>query len=313
MGRLASAAVGTFRATGSLALRGLTRLDRLVRAFEPWGILLTVVSVSIAMAAFILDLEQRQVERTFRAWQVVDLYEERTAATTSGFESRSTLRTAVEFLNWRSPGFICSPAVERISVILGGSLGRTCIFPRKARESLGGLKAGFADLSGANLSGAYLVGAHFSRADISRSNLSHVNLSASDLSDANLFAADLSDARLAHAQLSGAILLDADLSRAVLSDANLTGANLRMADFSDANLSRSDLSNAILDEANLLGANLSNANLKGALLDSVRQLTQIQLDSACGSSSPLALPPGLRWNSGECVDLLSPGDRSEIR
>ena len=54
---------------------------RFVRGFEPWGIILTFLGLAIALITIIIDLEDRQSERIFRAWQVV-----------RGFESR-----AVEF------------------------------------------------------------------------------------------------------------------------------------------------------------------------------------------------------------------------
>jgi uncharacterized protein YjbI with pentapeptide repeats len=109
------------------------------------------------------------------------------------------------------------------------------------------------NLSGSNLSGASLEGAYLSGADLSRANLSHANLS--------------------HANLSGA---------------NLEGANLSGTDLSDANLSRADLSH----DAGQNRANLSHANLSGANLSRAVNLTQTQLDVACGDINT-KLPAGL--------------------
>ena len=54
---------------------------------------------------------------------------------------------------------------------------------------------------------------------------------------------------------------------------------------SDANLTGADMSNADLNHANLRGANLRGANLSDADLSSARNLTQTQLDEACGNAS----------------------------
>ena len=145
---------------------------------------------------------------------------------------------------------------------------------------------GGANLSGANLSGANLSGANLSGANLSGANLSGANLSDANLSGANLSGADLSGADLSGANLSGANLSGANLSGANLSGANLSGANLSGADLSGANLSGANLSGADLSGANLSGANLSGANLSGA-----KNLTQEQLDKACGNATQL--PPGL--------------------
>ena len=65
--------------------------------------------------------------------------------------------------------------------------------------------------------------------------------------------------------------------RLILDGADLTGADLK-----DANLSGANLRDANLSEANLSGANLSGA----------KNLTQTQLDKACGNADT-KLPGGL--------------------
>jgi uncharacterized protein YjbI with pentapeptide repeats len=189
--------------------------------------------------------------------------------------------------------------------------------------NLSGADLSGADVSGANLSNANLNSANLSRAivvaaDLSGAKLGSANLSraivvAADLSGANLGSANLSGADLAAADLSGAKLGSANLSRAIvvaadLSYANLVGANLSHADLScdaklihcanlvGANLSGADLSvaylsNAELSNANLSDANLSDANLSGANLSGAKNLTQTQLDKACGNGTKL--PEGL--------------------
>jgi uncharacterized protein YjbI with pentapeptide repeats len=169
-----------------------------------------------------------------------------------------------------------------------------------------------ANLVYANLSDAYLSRADLSRADLLAANLkgarlfravlSSANLFGADLNSANLNSANLSSARLANADLSGADLSSADLSSAYLIVANLSGAdlssaylivaNLSGADLSDANLSGADLGGAELSGADLSDANLSGADLRGAKLSGALNLTQTQLDEACGNANT-KLPEGL--------------------
>jgi len=142
----------------------------------------------------------------------------------------------------------------------------------------GGVMLGFGlphrqfDLERANLAGQWLLGEDLRKANLSRAKLS----------DANLSDANLSDANLSDANLSGANLSDADLSRADLSDAKLSDAKLIGADLSDADLGGATLDRAQLGNADLTGANLSDAT----------DLTQTQLDVACGNANT-KLPEGL--------------------
>jgi uncharacterized protein YjbI with pentapeptide repeats len=99
---------------------------------------------------------------------------------------------------------------------------------------------------------------------------------------------------LTGANIPGAHLWDEPqhwgLVAADLSYANLTGAilptELALADLSHANLTGDDFSGVNLQYASLHGANLSGADLSRAL-----NLTQVQLNQACGK--PKALPPDL--------------------
>jgi uncharacterized protein YjbI with pentapeptide repeats len=155
-----------------------------------------------------------------------------------------------------------------------------------------------ANLRGANLSGgADLSGADLSRANLSDANLSIANLLAANLSDAILSGAHLNRAKLYGTNLSGSDLHDVDLFRANLSGANLSYANLSGAILSDANLiianlSRAKLVGADLSGADLSRANLSRANLSDANLIEAKNLTQTQLDKACGNANT-NLPEGL--------------------
>ncbi len=64
------------------------------------------------------------------------------------------------------------------------------------------------------------------------------------------------------------------------------------ADLGHASLKRADLTNANLEGANLTDVGLRLADLSGANLRGVRELTQDQLDMACGNENTV-LPSGL--------------------
>jgi uncharacterized protein YjbI with pentapeptide repeats len=124
----------------------------------------------------------------------------------------------------------------------------------------------------ANLSGAFLVAANLSRAYLINFNLTGADLRGATLSDANLLGSRLGNANLAAARLSRAILFGANLSAANLIGADLIGAKLMFADLSGADLSGADLSDADLSDA--------------------KNLSQTQLDEACGNANT-KLPEGL--------------------
>jgi uncharacterized protein YjbI with pentapeptide repeats len=170
-----------------------------------------------------------------------------------------------------------------------------------------------ADLKFANLSGATLGNSKLSNANLSNANLNGAVLDSADLSDADLKFANLSGTRLRRAELNGAVLAFTNLSNADLSNANLSCALLGWAEVRDRrergagtlvnaetglveNLSGAHLSGAHLSGAVLSDANLSNADLSDADLSGVKNLTQTQLDEACGDANT-KLPEGLILNN----------------
>jgi uncharacterized protein YjbI with pentapeptide repeats len=153
---------------------------------------------------------------------------------------------------------------------------------------LGGANLSGADLSEANLSDAYLIGAKLNGAKLTVAKLTGAKLTGADLSVADLNGADLIGANLNVAKLTGADLSVADLSGAYLFGANLSGAYLTAADLSGAKLIGANLTGADLIAADLSGANLIGANLRDA-----KNLTQEQLDQACGGNADTKLPEGL--------------------
>ncbi len=104
---------------------------------------------------------------------------------------------------------------------------------------------------------------------------------------------DLSGSRLRQSDLSLTTMNGADFAGADISVSNLFGGRFTGANFAGANLTRSSLVGTYFGGANLKGANLTGANLSGAELQTVKGLTQAQLDTACGDGMT-KLPRGLR-------------------
>jgi len=171
---------------------------------------------------------------------------------------------------------------------------------------IGRRKSGKVDLANSHLQGANLFGSKLTGAQLSNANLSRANLRDAQLDYASLFGADLTRAFLDGANmrvafLDGANLSTADLradltsasvSHANLSHTNLFGALLGHADLTGTNLTGANLSAAVLAGADLTGAVLDGANLSAIDLREAK-VSQDQLDTACGSSSEMKLPPGL--------------------
>ena len=157
---------------------------------------------------------------------------------------------------------------------------------------------GRVDLTHVSIRGADLTGANLHEADLNFADLSarvymyNANLRGAFLNDANLSgaympSADLTGASVSGSNLSGADMHDADLNSADLHDANLSGTNL-----SDANLGGANLSGVNLSGSNLSGANLRKGpNRSGGYWIDAKNLTQTQLNAACGANANL--PEGL--------------------
>lgn len=163
-----------------------------------------------------------------------------------------------------------------------------------------------ADLSGAILEGAILIEADLGKAMLGCTAYQRA-LECASLKDAELHQANLGGARASEANFEGASLVRAELRRAALRRSSLTSADLRGAVLEEADLEGASLRDARLDclvddqlrycvrlrWANLQAANLSGATLRGADLSDTKNLTQAQLDAACGDERT-KLPPALR-------------------
>ena len=188
-------------------------LHSAVQKLEPWGIILTLVGVAIALANIVMEYDARTAQRTFQAWQVVQVFQEQAEDNIpdpvllgTNTAAGTVLSEALEYLNVRFDGALCWPATGRWIADINGYRNRLCLIPAKARVSLARLEVPTANLLGV------------------------------DLGFADLGFADLADADLQDANFSGAYFGGANLTRTYLQDAELTGANLEGADLSDANL-----------------------------------------------------------------------------
>ncbi|WP_456679243.1 MULTISPECIES: pentapeptide repeat-containing protein [unclassified Bradyrhizobium] len=166
-----------------------------------------------------------------------------------------------------------------------------------AREDLRGANLSYANLRGAHLAFAKLRGAVLNYANLNDAFLIGADLTGDLTGDSKMLATTFTGANLNYANLKNAFLTGTDLTGAELVEANLTGATLIWrANLSRANLSRADLSGAKLFDTDLTGAFLGDAQghtkLNGANLSDVRNLTQEQLDKACGNANT-KLPEGL--------------------
>ena len=132
--------------------------------------------------------------------------------------------------------------------------------------------------------------------NFSGANFGKADFFSADFEDAYLFRTNLSRAKMMSANFHDTYIYEANLSNSDLSDAILLNADLVKADLSGADLSRADLSQADLSEADLSGADLNGADLSGTDFEESKNLTQLQLDSACLSDledPPINLPDGL--------------------
>ena len=264
-------------------------VQRAVCTVEPWGIILTSIAVVVTLTALMIELEDRQSQRIFQAWEIVlDASEMLTTLRplpeqggpdsdpSQNFQPPPVLgsgvRQALQFLNSKFEASGCFAIIEQISKYLAEGRGRACIFPEKKQESFEGVELpGDIDLSEVQLPNARLLGVNLEEtnmtkaklieADLSNATLSEAKFIDADLTGANLTGANLNDADLAEADLTGADLVYSDINIANLNKVDLIGANLTGANLTDVNLIGADLTGA-----DLTGANLTSANLTGAIL-----------------------------------------------
>lgn len=152
-------------------------------------------------------------------------------------------------------------------------------------------------LDGANFSGASLV-----KTDLSRSSATRAYFENSDLTKAigyraNFDGATLISSRLMKSEFSRATfrqanIVDVHWSRSELGRADFESARLQNVNFMFSNLSRARFGGATLDNVVFFGAYTYLTHFEDTDLGAVRQLSQQQLDIACGNEKT-RLPPGL--------------------
>ena len=194
---------------------------------------ITYVAAMLACITFMLDIFNRQEQRTVTAWQMI-------ASSRCG---NSATIHAIEYLNSR---FLKSrTSLARIDLSNRCSDGIP-IFLQQLEAP-----------------GAILEGANLTRTDLRRANLSGSNLNRANLSGAVLADSILEEStELRYANLEHTSLDRASLRKADLRNARMIGANLTDADLTDADMTGAELTSAVLD-----GANLSNTVLSGATLE----------------------------------------------
>ena len=280
----------------------LSRIHRAVVTIEPWGILFVAFALVLSVFQFWLEYEDRVNERAVRAWQLV----------TTSAPGNSGKRAALEYLN-KEDGILCFEWLRGKLQWFHGEedMDVGCLILMKRREKLVGLdltsssiNAGAVSpgssgvfLEDIDLRGAILTGANLNGADLRRSNFTEAHMLATQLDDTRLGRSQLNKAYMFRASLKAAHLDNADLTGAVLNSADLTKAALYNAKLVDSLLMGASLIDTILYSADFTNADLNGANLKGARLDGANlsasiNLSQSQLDQACGDERT-KLPEGL--------------------
>jgi uncharacterized protein YjbI with pentapeptide repeats len=128
----------------------------------------------------------------------------------------------------------------------------------------------------------YAPHAEFKNANFIGANLNQADLGSANFEKAKLSWSSLKGSMLVNAVMKEAEMIETDLTEAVLESANLENANLSGAVFKGALLNRARFS-----EADLTGAMFEGAVLIGTDLGRARNLTQEQLNMACGDKDTI--------------------------
>lgn len=197
---------------------------RLAKKLQTSAIIITLERLMIIIAAFlfIIDLSDREINRTNQAWEIVS----------NKAPGNSGKTGALEYLNshscWRTDIFNKKMRkMEKLSA--RGKRRRSCkLFSLKKRIPLTGINLSLSEgeegtyLNGIDLQDAILVRANLAGANLLSAKLAGSTLNGAILKETILQETNLEYADLVNAKFQGAFMLDADLS-----DANLAGANLK--------------------------------------------------------------------------------------
>lgn len=162
-------------------------------------------------------------------------------------------------------------------------------------------------LDGVDFRGASLVKTDLSRVNAARSHFDNSDLSKAVGYRANFDGATVVRSRLLKSEFSRATFIDArvvdvDWSRSELGRADFSNAHLQNVNFMYSNLSRAIFAGASLDNVVFFGAYTYLTHFEDTDLSAVSQLSQEQLDIACGNDKT-RLPTGLtRPDSWPCEE-----------
>ncbi|MCP4390087.1 MAG: pentapeptide repeat-containing protein [Gammaproteobacteria bacterium] len=145
------------------------------------------------------------------------------------------------------------------------------------------------------------TGASLVKTDLSRSSATASHFQNADLTKAvgyrakfdrvKLLQSTLTKSEFSRASFKNAQIENVDWSKSELGRADFSGAQLKNVSFIFTNLSRVNFSNAELSEVDIKGAYTYLARFQGVDLRGVKNLSQIQLDLACGDADT-RLPEG---------------------
>ena len=211
------------------------RIDNAVRRFEPWGIVLTVIALFVAIGSFWLDYQDRIAERKLRAWEF---------ATSPGPYSGAK-RDAVQYL------------VRHGNDLSGAQLAGV-LWPVK--EEVSETQFTHTLLKEANFNGKTLLRARFHHANLEEAQLFEGDFSNAVFRDTNLKNAIISDS-----VLQGAGFLFSDLSGVEFDGSDLTDADFLHATMDGTTFFGTELSNVNFMVRDPSGGKLMRAPLDGAL------------------------------------------------
>jgi hypothetical protein len=179
--------------------KGPRGLHRIVRGTEPWTILLAVIALAFTFTTILVEFEDRQSERIFRAWEVVLRISEVNQGRQIG--SGSAAREALEYLNRSFAGWGCTDFITDRSLKMTGNDKRKCLLPRKNRESFANMRMSGVDLTDIDLREANLEDATLENVIFNQANLSDAIFSGSVITSGEFFRANLQGAKFYSAEL----------------------------------------------------------------------------------------------------------------
>lgn len=158
--------------------RSVHAVHNLVVIAQPWGILFAVVGVGIAGLSLLIDLDDRLLDRKYRAWTILLQVSSQTTATTRASLTGSNTEDGA-----------------RSQEIIHGRREGTGTSVRGALEDsiLDGADLGAASMIGAQLDGASMRATVLGEANLEDSFFGRADVTDADFEDTNLTSADLSE------------------------------------------------------------------------------------------------------------------------